>query len=183
MNDRPVRYFSFDHRDNYDARATSPRRARPIGTLVHSTDGVDSYDWLTGGASDSGSPASANCLITRAGDRYLICPDDRFPFHAGRSRFYTGRAWLENDDVSEALIGVELECSRSEAPSFAQLDSLAEYVVECSVRWQWRWPQVLLGHYAVATPLGRRSDPWLLDWGTVMGRLYARCLQSVIPGL
>jgi N-acetyl-anhydromuramyl-L-alanine amidase AmpD len=159
------------------------RRASPIGALIHSTDGVNSADWLVGGSAVAGKPASANYLIGRKGQRTKLCADERFPYHAGNSRWYYNGVWRADDEVSELLLGYELECSWAESIIYEQYDSLAEQVIVDALRYGWRWPFVILGHYGVAIPAGRRSDPWLFDWGGFMGRLYVRAVAAGIGGL
>jgi hypothetical protein len=60
---------------------------------------------------------------------------------------------------------------------------LAELIVELGIDTGWRWPYYVLGHYEVARPLGRRSDPQGFLWGDFMGRLYARALAANVAGL
>jgi|SRR5690242_8592674 len=152
------------------------------GTLIHTTSGLDSLDWLTGGSERDGNPASADFLIARNGRRYQITPEGRFAYHAGKSRLTLDRVYT-GDEVSQKLIGIELECLDSENPTYAQLDSLAQCIVGLAGIWGWRWPFLILGHYAVARPLGRRSDPVNMDWGSLMGRLYIRAKNAAVPGL
>lgn len=85
--------------------------------------------------------------------------------------------------MSQLLQGVELECLDTETPTYAQIDSLAQLVVYLAGQYGWRWPFLIYGHYAVARPLGRRSDPVNFDWGGLMGRLYVRSLDAGIAGL
>ena len=159
-----------------------PRSINPFGTLVHSTGGTDSLSWLITGSAASGNPASANCLIERNGTRHNLTPAGHYPYHAGVSivtldRTYTG------DAVSQALIGVELEYTDVQSPSYEQIDSLAEYILAEGLVWGWRWPFIIYGHYGVARPLGRRSDPVSMDWGSLTGRLYVRAAAAQTPGL
>jgi hypothetical protein len=70
-----------------------------------------------------------------------------------------------------------------QSPTFEQLDSLAELIVERAGHYGWRWPFIILGHYAVARPHGRRSDPVNFDWGWFAGRLYVRAYAGQVPGL
>lgn len=88
-----------------------------------------------------------------------------------------------SNNANEALLGIELEYRSLEAPTFEQVDSLAEQLVNYALQWAWRWPYVLYGHYGIAVPIGRRSDPFLLDWGSLMGRLYERSRAAGIGGL
>lgn len=80
-------------------------------------------------------------------------------------------------------MGVELECTQDQAPTFEQYDSLADLIVLYGLIWAWRWPYIIYGHYSVARPIGRRSDPVNFDWGTLMGRLYVRSMAAKVPGL
>lgn len=162
---------------------SSVRRLSPIGALIHSSDGASSAPWLLGGSTLAGKPASANHLIGRAGERTKICPDSRYPYHAGHSRAQLVGKWRYDDEISQLLVGYELECTWAEQPTFEQVDSLAEQIVADAVQYAWRWPFIILGHYGVALPAGRRSDPWLFDWGGLMGRLYVRSLAASIGGL
>lgn len=85
--------------------------------------------------------------------------------------------------MSQKLLGIELECLDTQQTTFEQYDSLAELIVERANHYGWRWPFIILGHYAVARPLGRRSDPVNYDWGWLMGRLYVRARLANIPGM
>jgi hypothetical protein len=67
--------------------------------------------------------------------------------------------------------------------TYSQHDSLAALVVELGIDNGWRWPYYLLGHYEVARPLARRSDPQGFLWGDFLGRLYARARAANVPGL
>lgn len=159
------------------------RRFGPYGALIHSTDGTDSADWLLGGSDRAGSPASANYLINRDGGQIKLCPFERYPFHAGKSRFYYAGKWLRDSDVSQWFVGIELECTNEQSPTTAQYQSCAQRIYSLAVQLNWRWPYTILGHYAVATPLGRRSDPWLFDWGEFYGYLLQIVSMAGLAGL
>lgn len=163
-------------------RVCGSRTIGPRGTLIHSTSGTNSLSWLQGGSADAGAPASADALIGREGTQYLITTPGRYAYHAGQSIYTLDRAY-RNDEVSQILLGVELEQTESQPPTFAQLDSLADLIVHYAFLWAWRWPFTILGHYAVARPLGRRSDPLNFDWGWLMGRLFVRSASVHLPGL
>lgn len=153
------------------------------GTLIHTTSGTNSLSWLTTGAANAGSPASADYLIDRDGTRHRLGRPGRFPYHAGKSSWqYQGHIYV-GDQVSARLYGVELENLDTEYCTFQQHDSLAELIVELGIDNGWRWPYYVLGHYEVARPLARRSDPQGFLWGDFMGRLYARARDAKIPGL
>jgi len=85
--------------------------------------------------------------------------------------------------LNQLLMGVELECAENERCTLLQLDSLAETIVLEGYRYMWRWPYYIVGHYELARPLGRRSDPHGFDWGDFMGLLYARARDAQVPGL
>lgn len=183
MGDGLPNYSTIDtsgltNHDNYDNR-----RISPIGTCIHTTSGVDSLAWLQFGAAEQGSPASCDYLIGRLGERYKICPDGYYPYHAGQSDWQYNGVTYHGVQVSERLLGVELECRDNELVTWQQIDSLAELIVQLSIVYGWRWPYYLIGHYEVARPIGRRSDPQGLDWGALMGRLYYRAKLAGIAGM
>jgi N-acetyl-anhydromuramyl-L-alanine amidase AmpD len=165
-----------------DLRVCGDRTIGPGGALIHSTSGTDSLAWLQGGSANAGSPASADALIARQGTQYLITPDGKYAYHAGPSFFTLDRSYY-GDEVSQFFLGIELECLDTQIPTFEQYDSLADLLVYYAGIHAWRWPLIILGHYAVARPLGRRSDPVNFDWGWLLGRLYVRALAVQLPGL
>jgi N-acetyl-anhydromuramyl-L-alanine amidase AmpD len=172
-----------DNSASCNPRNISPGRSSVVGTLVHTSAGISSLNWLLTGSAEAGRPASADYLIDRDGTRHQICPKGYYPYHAGRSRYNVYGRPLEGDQLSAALFGVELENLDNQLVTFEQVDSLAELVVLLGLDNDWRWPYYLLGHYEIARPLGRRSDPQGFNWGDFMGRLYARARDSNIPGL
>jgi len=180
--ERPIEYGQHDVSNNTDVCTSNPRVNSPAGTLIHTTGGTDSREWLQGGSCKAGRRAGADYLIRRDGERFQLQRHDRYAFHAGISR-YTLDGHYQNNQVSEKLIGVELECLDDEQPTFEQYDSLGELIVAIAPLWGWRWPFIILGHYAVARPLGRRSDPVNFDWGWLFGRLYVRARDANIPGM
>jgi len=155
----------------------------PSGVLVHTTSGTDSEAWLAGGSANAGRPASCDYLINYDGERVAFLDSGQRPYHAGQSRFNLHGAQLANDEISAALVGVEIEQYGEQLCTWQQLDSLAELIVILAPQYGWRWPFVLLGHYEVAKPVGRRSDPMGFMWGDFMGYLYARSLAANVPGL
>lgn len=152
------------------------------GTLIHTTSGANSLEWLQTGSAITGTPASADILIDRRGTRFDITPHGRYAYHAGKSSFTLDREY-RGDEVSQILRGIELECLDSQSPTPEQIDSLAEQMVEDAITNLWRWPLLYTGHYAVARPLGRRSDPVNFPWGDLAGRIYIHALAANLPGL
>lgn len=176
-------YSTIDVSGTTDPLVTDNRRISSIGTCIHTTSGTDSLDWLAGGSAKAGNPASADYLIRRDGIRYKITPPGRYAYHAGRSILAYNNAVYRDDEVSQLLIGVELENQDFTYVTWQQVDSLAELVVSDPLACGWRWPYYLIGHYEVARPIGRRSDPQGLDWGSLMGRLYIRAKTAGIGGM
>jgi N-acetyl-anhydromuramyl-L-alanine amidase AmpD len=183
MADGPRNYNHVSNSGGADPRNFGFGRPGPIGTLIHSTDGTNSLSWLTTGSAASGHPASADYLIDRDGTQHSICPAGRYPYHAGKGQLIYNNRLYKGDEVSQLLIGVELENMSTTLCTYEQHDSLAELVVRLGLTWGWRWPYYLVGHYETARPVGRRSDPQGLDWGSFMGRLYLRASQLNIAGL
>lgn len=176
-------YSDVDNTSGVDHLNLSAGRVGVVGALIHTTSGSDSLGWLSTGAARAGNPASADYLIDRDGARHRLCPDGFYPYHAGKSRLiYNGRLY-SGDEISEMLLGVELENRDSEYCTFSQLDSLADLIVTRGLSFGWRWPYYVLGHYEVATPVGRRSDPLGFLWGDFLGRLYVRAQHAAVDGL
>lgn len=175
-------YVRNDVHSGTDLCVLGDRVNSPRGTLVHTTSGTNSREWLQGGSCTQGNPAGADALIGRDGHQYILSGAKTYAYHAGNSRLYL-EGPLADDEVSEALVGVELECTQDQAPTFEQYDSLADLIVLYGLIWAWRWPYIIYGHYSVARPIGRRSDPVNFDWGTLMGRLYVRSMAAKVPGL
>lgn len=176
-------YLRHDTSSRSDRRVSFASGVVPIGTCVHTTAGVDSLDWLQGGSAVAGRPASADYLITREGTRYRITPPGRRPYHVGQAHFQLASGVKSGDELSALLLGVELEQMGLQLCTWQQLDSLAALIVSCAGEYGWRWPYFIVGHYELASPVGRRSDPQGFDWGGFMGFLYARSKEANIPGL
>lgn len=183
MPDEFRRYNHIIDSSGVDNRNFGYGRSGPVGALIHSTDGANSLDWLRGGSARAGKPASCDYLIDRDGTQHSICPPGRYPYHAGKGRLVYNNRLYQGDEVSQLLIGVELENLSDERCTFEQHDSLADLMVRMALTWGWRWPYYLVGHYETARPVGRRSDPQGFDWGGFMGRLYTRSLAVSLAGL
>jgi N-acetyl-anhydromuramyl-L-alanine amidase AmpD len=176
-------YDYVDNSGSIDSRNIGDGRPSPIGALLHTTSGYSSLDWLLSGSARVGTPASADYLIDRNGTQHRLCPDGYYPYHAGKSALTYANRLYQGDEVSALLIGIELECADKQNCTFPQLDSLSSLIVRLSSQYGWRWPYVIFGHYEVALPVGRRSDPLGFDWGSFMGRLYVRSRAAGIGGL
>jgi len=176
-------YGQSDVSPNTLGSVTFPRGIVPSGTLIHSSSGLSSLSWLQGGSANAGKPAGADYLIARNGSRYKITGEGLAAYHAGASIAYINGRRFTNDMVSAALIGVELEQYQEQQITYEQFDSLAELIVQLSDVFSWRWPYTILGHYEVARPIGRRSDPVNFPWGDFVGRLYSHAKGAGVPGL
>jgi len=175
-------YERTDHSHTSDPRVSGSRTIGPAGCLIHTTSAANSLDWLTGGSARAGRPAGADSLIERNGKQHILTQPGRYAYHAGVSRVQLDRLYV-GDEVSQVLLGIELECLDSEQPTWQQYDSLADMICYYALHWGWSWPYIYYGHYGVALPMGRRSDPVQFDWAALMGRLYVRTVQARIPGL
>jgi N-acetyl-anhydromuramyl-L-alanine amidase AmpD len=176
-------YNDVDNSSSGDPRNYRIGRSSVIGALIHSTAGTSSLDWLLTGSARAGQPAGADFLIDRDGTRHKLCKPGYYPYHAGHSRFNIFGRDYSGDALSSVLVGIELECLDTQLCTYQQLDSLAELIVMLGFDNGWRWPYYLLGHYEVALPLGRRSDPQGFAWGDFMGRLYAQARYRNVAGL
>ena len=172
-----------DDSSSFDSRNGFHGERNPVGALLHTTSGTNSLNWLLYQSARSGTIASADYLVDRDGARHKIAPQGVIPYHAGVSVAYIHGRRFVNDQVSAMLIGVEMEQIAEQQVTYEQYDSLAELIVQLSDVFQWRWPYTIFGHYEVARPLGRRSDPVNFAWGDFMGRLYYHAKVSGIPGL
>lgn len=179
-----IRYYRYvDNSAGVDHRNISYGRPRVVGTCVHTTSGVSSLNWLITGSAQSGKPASADYLIDRDGTQHKLCPAGYYPYHAGESRLRYDNVLYQGDAISSLLLGIELENTDNDNCSFEQVDSLAAIIVQEGLQRGWRWPYYVVGHYEIARPLGRRSDPQGFPWGDFMGRLYVRALAVNVAGL
>lgn len=161
----------------YDTRLSSP-----IGTLMHTTSGINSGAVLQGLPVAQGDLRSAHVLIQRSGARQIIVRSDHCAYHSGRTWFPAING-NRMDGANEVLLGIELECLDTQAPTVYQYDSAAEYITDEATLWAWRWPFVLYGHYGLAIPVGRRSDPIRFDWGAFMGFLYTHSVSKHLGGI
>lgn len=166
--------FTYEYRDVSDAtsiRVGSTRSSLPVGTLIHTTAGRDSLSWLQGGSAAAGSPASADYLIARSGTVFQISPPRRYAYHAGIGEMLYKNRLYRNIEVSQLLIGVELEALPSERVTREQYTSLAELLRKLAIDFAWPGDYPIYGHYATARPMGRRSDPTNFDWGVLFALL------------
>jgi len=158
-------------------------RPSVIGTVIHTTSGTNSIYWLTSGAAASGKPASADYLIERDGTIYALGKPGRYPYHAGQSTFEIRGKTYSGDQLSSLLLGIEVEQVGSQICTWQQYQAIAQTIVQSGIAFSWRWPYYVLGHYEIATPTGRRSDPQGFEWGDFMGQLLAYARAYNVPGV
>lgn len=133
------------------------------GIMLHTTDGRNSLNWLLGG-SYSTTKASADYLIARDGTIIRLAPPSRFAYHAGVCAF--GDKIDRDNVVSRLYIGIEIENADSagQIPTVDQHRAVAGLIRELAHIHQFS-PLSVYGHYGLAYPMGRRSDPRAWDWG------------------
>jgi len=174
-------YPQIDHThevsDAVNGLLTIPR----LGALIHTTEGANSLPWLLGRSADNGAPASADYLIDRNGTRHEITPWHRYAYHAGVSRMFHGDKLYTGDKVSQALVGIELERAGDQDITREQYFSLAELLLRLRMLNSWPLDFPLYGHYAVARPLGRRSDPVNFDFGVLFAIMSQGYIQAPMP--
>lgn len=175
-------YSSLDVRRAVSSSVIGDRWHKPIGACIHHTNGVNSLAWLTGSSAIAGTPASADVLINKRGSRYLLTDSGQYAYGVGQVSSVIQKLFFPGNP-NEYLLSVELEYKALEAPTFEQYDSAAEQIVNWAIKYAWQWPFVLYGHYGIAAPLGRKSDPYNFNWGSFMGRLYHHSQDAKIAGL
>lgn len=176
------KYSALDVRRSVSSSVVGDRWHKPVGTCIHHTDGVNSLSWLSGGSAIAGTPSSADVLIGRRGERYLLTDSGSYAFGVGQVSS-TIKKLFSPGNPNEYLMSIELEYKALDSPTYAQYDSAAEQVINWAIKYAWQWPYVIYGHYGIANPVGRKSDPYNFDWGTFMGRLYYHSLDAKIAGL
>jgi N-acetyl-anhydromuramyl-L-alanine amidase AmpD len=147
-----------------DPRLYEARGGDPEGVLLHTTDGRLSQAWLQGGSVLAGKPASSDFLITRSGKILRLVPKGSMAYHAGVCR--VGGVLDRGNRTSRELIGIEIENADSagEVPTPVQHGAVAGLVLAAAARYKWS-PLLIYGHYGLAYPMGRRSDPASWNWG------------------
>jgi N-acetyl-anhydromuramyl-L-alanine amidase AmpD len=138
--------------------------SKRLGVLLHTTDGRNSLAWLQGASAVAGKPASADYLITRSGHIYKLMPKGHYAWHAGVTNL-SGKVDTA-DYVSRSFIGIEVENADSagQLPTRSQHEATAGLLLLLATVYDFS-PLHVYGHYALAFPMGRRSDPHAWDWG------------------
>jgi len=132
--------------------------------MLHTTDGVNSQAYLQGGSAVAGRPASADYLITRSGTVLKLIPHGMMAYHAGVVLW--GDKQDKSNECSRDLIGIEIENNdhTGQVPTVLQHHAVAGVLLVLAEHYKWS-PLIVYGHYGLAWPMGRRSDPHAWDWG------------------
>lgn len=157
------------------------RKVVPLGVLLHTTEGTSSLGWLLGGSADAGTPASADYLIDRDGTRHKLSRPSRYAYHAGKGRVFLRNKLYQGDQVSQVLVGIEIERNAEQDITREQYMSLAEVIHNLALTYDWPGDYAIVGHYATARPRGRRSDPCNFDWGVLRALLHDPSVQLPLP--
>lgn len=137
---------------------TGKRTMARAGIVLHSTEGLDSLDWLQGESAAAGTPASADFLIARNGNCYQITQRGYFAYHAGVAEWHG----IENRRgmLNELLIGIELESHETNTPRYTdqQLIVSASLCRRLMLQHMFGVTNIVY-HASIAKPPGRRTDP------------------------
>lgn len=150
----------------YDQRLGVPRM-----TVIHTTGGVNSLDYLQTGSLATGNPVSCHDLIATNGDCYIIVDGKHRAWHAGVSGWPIGGVLAYG--VNDYSIGVEVENAhdRESLVTDRQYEMLAARHHYHAHRWSYPL-DAALGHYEIAIPSGRKSDPMGFVWGRLFWLVY-----------
>lgn len=141
----------------------SPRRFPRRLIVLHETIGVRSLGWLQSGSLAKGSPASCDFLISRVGDIFQIGRPGYYTYHTGTARWQL----YQDPDYSLNMSGVGIELEN--LPSAGQAITSSQYIAcgalcrELIFKHKLRLTNIV-GHYEIALPRGRKSDPQTLNW-------------------
>jgi N-acetylmuramoyl-L-alanine amidase len=136
----------------------SARSARVSLIVLHSTEGSfqGAVSWLC----NTRSHASAHFVLSRSGEVVQLVPLAEKAWHAGRS------AWQGRANVNTFSIGIEME-HKVDDP---RLDDWPDVQVQMAAKLCKAIERALgtslpkVGHAAIATPKGRKSDPKDFPW-------------------
>lgn len=142
---------------------TAIRKQKRRGIVIHETIGRDSLAWLQGGSALDGRPASADFLIRRDGDILQITRPGWYAYHTGVARW---QLMQESDrTLNQSFVGIELE----NLPSAGDVITTEQYIACAALMARLVAVHELdmrniVGHYQIALPAGRKSDPTTLNW-------------------
>jgi len=157
---------------------TAKRVMGRAGAVLHSSEGYDSLDWLQGHDPDQPKPASADFLISRAGNLYQLTQPGFFSYHVGIGKWHN----LNNDKgmLNELLVGIEMESHGSQTPRYTDIQLVVCAALIRKLMMQHLFPIThVTYHRDIALPPGRRSDPVNFPaWVWTRELLYPSALAS-----
>lgn len=109
---------------------------------------------------------SAHYLITRDGTILKMVDEKNVAYHAGKSALPDGSRKFLNS----TSIGIEVISMKRNGPTEAQYKSLDWLIKDICSRYDIRY---LTRHSDIATPRGRKDDPWGMDWKRVTSSVKA----------
>lgn len=148
----------FDVSADTKESVTAKRVMGRAGIVLHSTEGLNSLDWLQGESAEAGTPASADFLIARNGNCYQITQRGWYAYHVGVAEWHS----LENRRgfLNELLVGVELESHETNTPRYTNDQLIVSAALCRRLMEQHRFGVTnIVYHGQIAKPPGRRFDP------------------------
>lgn len=110
---------------------------------------------------------SAHYMITRDGTILKMVDEKNVAYHAGKSALPDGsRKW-----INASSIGIEVISMKRNGPTEAQYRALDALIKDICSRYDIKY---LVRHSDIATPLGRKDDPWGMDWKRVCDNVKAK---------
>lgn len=110
---------------------------------------------------------AAHYLIARDGTVMKMVDEKNIAWHAGRSALPDGSRKMLN----ASSIGIEVISMKRDGPTDAQYRALDSLIKDICSRYDIRY---LVRHSDIATPLGRKDDPWGMDWQRVTENVKAK---------
>jgi N-acetyl-anhydromuramyl-L-alanine amidase AmpD len=158
------------------------RRVPRIGIVLHTTMGTNSLDWLQRGSYLAGKTASADYLIDRAGNIFQLTAVGKFAWHAGKSRW---RTYQESDaTISRGFVGIEFEAKEQDGEKMTNLQYISGAWLVRHLMMQHSIPITnVVGHYMVALPVGRKSDPMHIDWAVFTREMLVPSIEATMLDL
>lgn len=158
---------------NVIGRRVLPRR----GIVLHETIGTNSLSYLQGGSVADGRRVSCDYLIGRKGNIWQITPPGYYGFHSGIARH--GGYQEKDHSINQGYVGIEFE----NKPALGQEITTEQYIAGAFLirRLCSAWPiplTAIVGHSAVALPVGRKTDPITLNWVMLTNELIYPSVES-----
>jgi len=152
--------------DNTVPAVMGRRTLHRRGIVIHTSEGINSLNWLQGGSALHGRPASADYLISRKGDIMQIIPPGYYAYHTGQARH--GLYQEPDRTINQGYYGIELENYAKDGQRVTDLQYISlAYLVRILVSYIRIDLRNIIGHYQVALPQGRKQDPSGFDWSTL----------------